>query len=228
LPLEADPPRHTQLRLSVAPIAPKEPQFFELAARLIKSINRTGTAEIGRDLALPYVMVCLGIIYNRQQDVDEWISWGPNVWLAEVFAVGGVKSRPKPSAPAANATTVSRRSGRLRLWTATCCGSSTKRNSTQIMTFKLRTFGTSSLRLRLTARGFRGKNSSGWGSVILAGWRDTVIKLINGFVWHLIRNEEDRDFLAQHPDRRIDAIREMARYLSPLPKMERLVKGRPR
>ena len=25
----------------------------------------------------------LGVIYNRPQDVKEWISWGPDVWTAE-------------------------------------------------------------------------------------------------------------------------------------------------
>jgi cytochrome P450 len=94
LPLEVDPPRHTLLREAVQPlflsdaIAPKVPQFEELAQRLIAEISSAGAGDIGRDLALPYVIGCLTIIYNRPQDYDEWLSWGPDVWTAETFAAG--------------------------------------------------------------------------------------------------------------------------------------------
>ena len=37
---------------------------------------------MGKEIALPYVIGCLTIIYNRPQDYDEWLAWGPDVWTA--------------------------------------------------------------------------------------------------------------------------------------------------
>lgn len=63
----------------------------------------------------------------------------------------------------------------------------------------------------------------GIANVLLAGGRDTVIKLISGLIWHLIRKPEDREFLAANTDWFNRTIAEMVRYLSPLPKMERVL-----
>ena len=63
------------------------------------------------------------------------------------------------------------------------------------------------------------------GSVLLAGGRGTVTKLISGFIWHFINSPEDREFLQENPYSYSAAIAEMTRYLSPLPKIERLDVG---
>jgi cytochrome P450 len=62
-----------------------------------------------------------------------------------------------------------------------------------------------------------------WGiaNVLLAGGRDTVVKLISGLVWHLVQNQNDREFLAGNPSWYSRTIAEFVRFLSPLPKMER-------
>ena len=66
------------------------------------------------------------------------------------------------------------------------------------------------------------KEMQGIANVLLAGGRDTVIKLLTGLVWHLVGNERDRVFLIENPGKYQSAIDELVRYLSPLPKMERI------
>lgn len=63
----------------------------------------------------------------------------------------------------------------------------------------------------------------GIANVLLAGGRDMVIKLVTGLIWHLIQNPHDRDFLSSNRDWFNLTIAEMVRYLSPLPKMERVL-----
>jgi cytochrome P450 len=63
----------------------------------------------------------------------------------------------------------------------------------------------------------------GIANVLLAGGRDTVIKLVTGLTWHLIGNPDDRAYLTRTPEAFNRTIAELARFLSPLPKMERVL-----
>ena len=62
----------------------------------------------------------------------------------------------------------------------------------------------------------------GIANVLLAGGRDTVVKLMTGMIWHLATATEDREYLKTNPDKLSKAIHEVLRYLSPLPRMERI------
>lgn len=62
----------------------------------------------------------------------------------------------------------------------------------------------------------------GMAGVLLVGGRDTVIKVVTGFMWHVLRNPEDREFLTENESAHALAMVEMVRYLSPLSKMERV------
>jgi cytochrome P450 len=62
----------------------------------------------------------------------------------------------------------------------------------------------------------------GIANVLLAGGRDTVIKLLSGFVWHLVNTPDDANFLRSQIENLKPAIGEMARFISPLPRMERV------
>ncbi len=230
LPLEADPPRHTQLRLAVMPwfaaehIEPLVPQFTEIARSIINDVRIAGNADVGVDVALPYVMGCLSVIYNRPQDLEEWISWGPNVWFAEVWmAKGEVLEESKRAQRERNYSVKTQRSAGVldaylnRVLDEALADPTPYAESGDLWDFltQVEPGGQKLTRDELL----------GTGSVLLAGGRDTVIKLITGWVWHLIGNETDRDFLRSNPSARLDATHEVARFLSPLPKMERLIPG---
>lgn len=92
LPLEADPPRHSVFRDALQPlftraaVARHEPRFQRLARSLIDGLSARGGGDVVADLALPYVVGCLAIVFNRPQDYNEWLAWGPDVWSAYAYA----------------------------------------------------------------------------------------------------------------------------------------------
>lgn len=63
----------------------------------------------------------------------------------------------------------------------------------------------------------------GIAGVLLAGGRDTVIKLFTGALWHFAKHPEDADRLRENPDLIPRAVQELLRFLSPLPAMNRTI-----
>lgn len=212
LPLEADPPRHTSFRAAVQPlflssaIEPKVPQFEALAKKLISELNHKGEGDITKDIALPFVIGCLTIIYNRPQDFAEWLSWGPDVWTAESHSTGAE---------------IHVRDGAVlqsyldRVFDAAAAN--------PVLDPDLQDVWDVVSQLQVDGGNISRAEMQGIANVLLAGGRDTVIKLLTGLSWHLIANQADRDFLRSNQDWFNRTIAEMVRYLSPLPKMERVL-----
>ncbi len=225
LPLEADPPRHTLFREALQPlfmgaaIEPHVPEFERWASELIKGIVERGGGDIASELALPYVIGCLGIIYSRPQDVDEWVSWGPDVWTAEAHINGTATDEARAALRERRYDAPTQRSGSvLHAYLHRVLDAA---EAKPITAPKADIWDTVA-RMRIDGRAITREEMLGIGSVLLAGGRDTVIKLVTGIVWHLIRVPEDREFLASHPEAFNRTVAEMVRYLSPLPKIERV------
>lgn len=212
LPLEADPPRHTSFRSAVQPlflsaaIEPKVSQFEALAKKLIDDISARGGGEISGELALPFVIGCLTIIYNRPQDFEEWLSWGPDVWTAESHS----KNLPEHYR---DGSTLQAYLDRVFDNAQTNVQFDEDKQDVWDVVSQLVVDGQPVTRAEM----------QGIANVLLAGGRDTVIKLLTGLTWHLISNVSDREFLSENPDWFNRTIAEMVRYLSPLPKMERVL-----
>lgn len=212
LPLEADPPRHTSFRAAVQPlflsaaIEPKVGKFEALARKLISELNARGGGEIASEVSLPFVIGCLTIIYDRPQDYDEWLSWGPDVWTADSHKNGSAQHvRDGATLQAyldrvfdAAQTNIVTDPAKQDVWDVVS-------------------------QLQVDGAGISREEMQGIANVLLAGGRDTVIKLLTGLTWHLIADESDRNFLANNQDWFNRTIAEMVRYLSPLPKMERVL-----
>jgi cytochrome P450 len=222
LPLEADPPRHTKFREAVQPyfmasrLEQFRPRFEELARTLI---HQTQPFEVTKDLALPYVMGCLGIIFNRPQDVEEWLSWGPDVWTAESYMNGHHDESATRAHQDRDFSVESSRSGKvLHNYLDRVFNVAVERARQELPEQDLWDFVA-----RVEIDGVRVSRDEMFGiaGVLLAGGRDTVVKLISGLVWHLVQSENDRTFLAQNPSWYSRTIAEFVRFLSPLPKMER-------
>jgi cytochrome P450 len=200
LPLEVDPPRHHLYRVALAPYFVKPsielliPEFQAHTEKLIGDFFQQGDLEVGQDLSLPLVMKNLGVIYNRPQDVQEWISWGPDVWTAESEVRDGKVLHRYLDAIYAEALTKSRDD----IWS-------------QIAHLEIEG-------QQISAGEFRGI-----AGVMLAGGRDTVVKLFTGIVWHFGHNPKDLELLRSHPDLIGPAIQEFLRFLTPLPAMNRTV-----
>lgn len=224
LPLEADPPRHALYREALQPlfmadaIKPHVPQFERLALDLIQRITERGSGEIGRDLALPYVIGCLTIIYDRPQDFDEWVSWGPDVWTAEAYQKGEVSAESKRAHRERAFDIASQRSGAvLDAYLRRVFDEAEREPKREPDVWD------TVAHLEIEGRPITREEMYGIANVLLAGGRDTVIKLITGLTWHLMANPGDRAFLAGDETAFNQTIGEMVRYLSPLPKIERVL-----
>lgn len=228
-PLETDPPRHALYRDALQPlflgasIAPHAGEFEELARRLVGGISARGGGELGRELALPYVMGCLTIVFNRPQDLDEWVSWGPDVWTAEAYQKGEVNRESLIALRNRDFSSPSQRSGRvLQAYLERVFGEAERLEAEGAPS---RDIWDHLQRITIDGRRISRPEKYGMANVLLAGGRETVIKLLTGMCWHLIRTPQDRDLLTQNPSLRGRAIAELARFLSPLPKIERLEVG---
>lgn len=136
----------------------------------------------------------LGVIYNRPQDVEEWISWGPDVWTAESEERDGKVLHRYLDAIYEEALTKSKDD----IWS-------------QIAYLEIEG-------QQVSAAEFRGI-----AGVMLAGGRDTVVKLFTGIMWHFGHKGEDLELLRSNPELIAPAIQEFLRFLSPLPAMNRTV-----
>jgi cytochrome P450 len=197
LPLEVDPPRHHLYRAALTPhfvkptIEKHIPEFERISRDLMARFFVEGGDVISK-LALPLVMENLGVIYNRPQDVAEWISWGPDVWTA------------------AGPT----RSGDIlhsyldRIYAEALIGDSAD-------------IWRDIARLEIEDKVISAEEFRGIAGVLLAGGRDTVVKLFTGIIWHLGNSKEDFLALKEDPSLIDGSIQEFLRYLTPLPAMAR-------
>ena len=196
IPLEYDPPLHTDYRHAIQPmfLRPKleanVQDFREIAGALL-SKPKSSTLDVYNDLALPFVVSCLGVIYRRPQDVDEWISWGHDVWTAKGLARSG--------------DTLHEYLKRVF----------NEPNDSQDIWGTLRS-------IKPSGEPISEAEFKGYASVLLAGGRDTVIKLVTGLTWHLLSNKDDLEAVRADSDLEKVLINEMLRFLSPLPAIERI------
>ena len=197
IPLEVDPPRHHLYRAALAPyfvkptIEKMAPDFRKNSQEFIDQVLPSGT-DIVSSFALPLVMRNLGVIYNRPQDVAEWISWGTSAWTA-----GG---------PERNGDILHRHLDAIY---------------EEAINDPKKDIWYEIARLEIEGRVITHDEFRGIASVILAGGRDTVVKLITGAIWHFGRNPDDFEYLRQNPDRIDAAIQELLRFLTPNPAMVR-------
>ncbi len=226
LPLEADAPRHTKFRMALNPVfspgalRPLAPEFEELANRLIADLRSHSTFEVIEDLVIPYVIGCLTIIYKRPQDFEEWRSWGPDVWTAAAYRRGEDIHAAEEAHRNRDFNVQSPRSGAvLQAYLDRVFDEAEARLAAGEPERDIWDFVAS---LVIDAQRVDRKEMQGIANVLLAGGRDTVIKLLTGFIWHLIEKPADADFIRESDEHFRPAIQEMARYLSPLPRMERV------
>lgn len=198
LPLEVDPPRHHLYRAALAPyfvrptIERHIPEFRAHTLWLLESYFSGEPRDVVSGLALPLVMRNLGSLYRRPQDVEEWISWGPDVWTAH--------SQHRDGAV-------------LHAYLDRIYDEALQGHGDDIW-YELAHMEIDGV--QISALEFRGI-----ASVLLAGGRDTVVKLFTGMMWHFARHPEDLEFLRRHSSRTSVAIQELLRFLSPLPAMAR-------
>lgn len=198
LPLEVDPPRHHLFRTALTPffvrpaIEKHITAFESLATQSLRDFFADGDGEVVSELSLPLVMKNLGVIYNRPQDVEEWISWGPDVWTA--------------AGP-------NRSGGVLHAYLDRVYQEAITTPSSDIYT--------QIAQLEIEGKVISEIEFRGIAGVLLAGGRDTVVKLLTGMVWYFGNNPAALNQLRNTPELIDGAVQEFLRFLTPLPAMAR-------
>lgn len=225
LPLEADPPRHTKFRVALSDffspnsIKPHEQAFEDLANRLLDSAESKKLFDALKDLVLPYVIGCLTVIYSRPQDFEEWVSWGPDVWTAAAYQKGDLDEKAEDALRERDFSIDTNRSGEtLQAYLTRVFDEAENRIRDGEPSRDIWDFVAG---LRIDGESINRMEMQGIANVLLAGGRDTVIKLLSGFIWHLVSHPGDVGLLQQQQENLKPAIGEMARFISPLPRMER-------
>lgn len=201
LPLEVDPPAHGDYRELLLPffgrveVARMEPGFRDAARAIVARFAAAGAADAVHDLAFEMVLEGLAVAFRRDVDVAEWRSWGVETWI----------TRPDGTRDGAHLDRYLDRVYAEALTRPDATGDVFQRLAAATLDGRA-----------LTPREFRGL-----ASLVLAGGRDTVVKLLSGAMWHLAQQPEARAALAADASRIPTAIEEWLRWISPLPRMAR-------
>ena len=207
IPLEIDPPDHVAYRALLLPyfgrveVAAMEPRFRDVARDLVARFQRAGHGDGVHDLAFPMVLHSLAIAFGRDADLEEWASWGLETWI----------TRPDGSRDGSHLDRYLDRVVDAALAARDADGDVFARLAAS----------------RIDDRALTRTELLGLCNLVLAGGRDTVIKLISCALWHLATTPTDRAWLAADRARIPRAIEELLRYMSPLPRMEREVRMPP-
>jgi cytochrome P450 len=192
LPVETDPPEHTEYRKIVEPFfarakdAAMIAQVEALMDEMLTLALSRDSVEVVREFALPIQSRALTYLLNvPESEAPLWISWGTHV-----FRDGASK------------------------------GTSLEAYLHQQFDRAAANPGTDFFSA-LTQATFRGRRLTreemmGFGNLTFAGGRDTVIHTISSVLGYLARHPEALEFLRQDPARIVHAVEEFYRVVTPL------------
>jgi len=194
LPLEIDPPDHPDYRAIAEPFfnRAKLPevvaQVEALVRGLLSSALQRDEIEIVREFAIPLQSRALACLLNMPlSEAEIWIGWGTHV-----FREGDGKSK----------------------------GAALEKYMNSLFD-RGEAVHSDSFFSELTRATFRGRRLTreemlGYGSIMFAGGRDTVINSISGIIGHLSASPADLEFLREDTKRIVNASEEFFRAISPV------------
>ncbi|MEN1677955.1 MAG: cytochrome P450 [Planctomycetota bacterium] len=194
LPIETDPPDHTEYRALVEPIfrKPKDAAYQagirDLVRRLVDDSIDLKEVEVVRGFALPLQSRALARLLGvADAEAEEWISWGIHVFRDQQLG-------PKGS------------------------------ELDQYILAKLEATAGSDAddffsvlnRLEFRGRELTLEEKHGFANMAFAGGRDTVIHTVSSIVVHLAEQQDALSFLRDDEGRINTAAEEYVRFVSPL------------
>ena len=195
LPVETDPPDHTEYRALVEPFfrRAKEPAMIQQVEALIDGMVADALAlpsiEVVREFALPLQSRALAFLLNVPiAEADIWIGWGTHVF----------KDGPDGQ----------RKGAALESYLHQRLDQAAAHPGPDFFS-------------ALTQATFRGRpltrtEMMGFGNLTFAGGRDTVIHTVSSVFAHLAAHPEALAFLHDDPRRVVNATEEYYRVVSPL------------
>jgi len=194
LPLEVDPPLHGDYREIAEPFfnRAKLPEVIAAVEILISSLLadalQRDSIEIVREFAIPLQSRALAHLLNMpQSEAEIWINWGTHV-----FREGDGSSK--------GAALEKYMNGLFDHGEAIPSDS----------------FFSALSRTNFQGRPLTREEMLGYGSIMFAGGRDTVINSISGVIGYLSKNPEALEFLRENPKKIINASEEFFRAISPV------------
>ena len=200
LPLEVDPPEHADYRAVVEPFfnRAKLPEVIAKVETLVRSFLSSAlereSIEIVYEFALPLQSHALACLVNMpDSEAEIWIGWGTHIFLE-----GDGKSK----------------GAELEKYLNSLFDHGEAEPSDSFFS-------------QLTRATFRGRPLTreemlGYGSIMFAGGRDTIINCISGIIGHLAANPADFEFLREDPSRIVHASEEFFRAISPVTRLARV------
>lgn len=193
LPIETDPPEHTEYRKIVEPFfkRPRDPEFIaaidSLIGAMVGEMVEGGETEVVGDFAVPLQSKALAHLLGVPlSEADVWISWGVHVFhdptkgkastLDGYIAAQLDRAEQSPGEDFFSALTLADYQGR-----------------------------------KLTR-----DEMAGFANLTFAGGRDTVIHSISSIIAYLAEHPEALAFLREDPRRAVLAGEEFFRVISPL------------
>jgi len=196
LPIETDPPEHTDYRDIVEPFfkKPSKPEFIakisSLVEQMLAGVVTGESVEIVGGFAVPLQSRALAHLLGLQQsEAQEWIGWGTHVFRDVLEG---------ESDGTAVDTYIARR---LDLAAEDSSGDD---------------FFSALTRAEFRGRKLTREEMAGFGNLTFAGGRDTVIHSITSVIAYMARHPEALDFLREDPKRLALAGEEFFRVVSPL------------
>ena len=195
IPVETDPPEHTEYRAIVEPFfqRSKDPAMVArvdaLVAELLSDALRRPSIEIVREFALPFQSRALTYLLNvPESEAERWIGWGTHVFK------DGASGERKGAALEAYLH------GQL---------DRAQRNPGD-------DFFSALCQATFQGRPLTREEQMGFANLTFAGGRDTVIHMVSSVFGYLGKRSEALEFLRADPKRIVLAVEEFLRVVSPL------------
>jgi len=201
IPIETDPPDHTKYRAIVADrfsratVALLEPAIRTVITSALDYLEDSGEVEIVGEFAIPIVMGSLAAALGRPpSEATEWSSWGRNVFELDEH---GNRSHNRD----------------LDGYLASAVDGAIADPGDDF-------FGILA-RACIDEEPLTRDEMLGYGNLVFAGGRGTMIDSISSSIWYLGINPGDREKLTADPSLIPTAVEEFFRYFSPLPHLGR-------
>nr|WP_233246166.1 cytochrome P450 [Coraliomargarita sinensis] len=201
LPIETDPPEHTEWRAIVNPFfqQAKEPEYIARVESLINDLLdhalKKETLEVVGELALPYQSRALTYLLKvPESEANTWIDWGVHVFRGEggTFKKGIVledylneqfdRAEKKPGED----------------------------------------FFSALVQANFQGRPLTREEMLGFGNLTFAGGRDTIIHNVSSIIAYFNEHPSQLSFLREEPKRLIHATEEFIRAYMPLTQIGRV------
>ena len=194
LPLETDPPQHTDYRQIAEPFfqRPKDPRFIAriegITGELLRDALTRDTVEVVGDFALPLQSLALTLLLNvPRAHADRWMRWGVHVFRKQE----GLEKSPSLEEYIAEQFERARREPGDDFFSAL-------------------------VQARFQGRPLCEEELFGYANIAFAGGRDTVIHTVCCALAHLAAHPEALAFLREDPRRVVHAGEEFFRVFMPL------------